>query len=384
MPALGDRLRQHEGAQLKRQFLVFADKMFARSESFIHNSYKAFDQLQPVFVGSKLRSLPPSWIKAITLNPLHGPLGETGFKQLGLVSDQLKKRLSEENPLLIHAHFGKSSAYALPLARAMGLPLVATYHGGDATKKANTRNSSLRIYNRRRAQLWQEAALILPVSEFIRSELAAAGCPPEKMTVHYNGADPSRFKPGQKAKLILFAGRWVEKKGVDTLVSALARLGPKLDGWRVRMVGDGPLKAQLVDQLKASGLDVELPGWIPAEDMPRHFAEAMIHCVPSRRASTGDAEGLPMVCLEAMLSGCAIAGTRHAGIPECVKDGVTGYLVPEGDDAALANRLERMIANPEATLAMGAAGRELALRDFNLDLQSARLQDRLLKVAESA
>lgn len=384
MPALGVRLRQLGESHLKRQFLVFADKMFARSESFIHNSYKSFDQLQPVFVGSKLRSLPPSWIRAITLNPLHGPLGETGFKQLGLVSEQLKRRLSEEKPLFIHAHFGKSSAYALPLARAMELPLVVTYHGGDATKKANTRNSSLRIYNRRRTQLWQEAALILPVSDFIRRELAAAGCPPEKMTVHYNGADPSRFKPGQKSKLILFAGRWVEKKGVDTLVAALARLGPKLDGWRVRMVGDGPLKAQLVGQLKASGLDVELPGWIPAEDMPRHFAEAMIHCVPSRRASTGDAEGLPMVCLEAMLSGCAIAATRHAGIPECVKDGVTGLLVAEGDDSALAAKLEQLTGNVETTLAMGAAGRELALRDFNLDVQSTKLQALLLKVAGDA
>jgi glycosyltransferase involved in cell wall biosynthesis len=367
---------------LKRQFLVFADKMFAPSEGFIHQSYKAFDKLQPVFVGSELRTLPPSWIKAITLNPLHGVLGETGFKQLGLVSEQLIARLAEEKPVLIHAHFGKSSAYALPLARAMGLPLVATYHGGDATKRANTRNSTLRIYNRRRKQLWQEAALILPVSDFIRGELAAAGCPPEKMLVHYNGSDPSRFKPGEKSKLILFAGRWVEKKGVDTLVDALARLGANLDGWRVRMVGDGPLKSRLVGRLQAAGLKVELPGWIPAEDMPRHFAEAMIHCVPSRRAATGDAEGLPMVCIEAMLSGCAVAATRHAGIPECVKDGVTGLLVSEGDDAALAERLAQMIDDVDATLKMGAAGREVALRDFNLDLQSAKLQDHLLRVAD--
>lgn len=355
--------------------------MFAPSEGFIHQSYKAFDKLQPVFVGSVLRTLPPSWIRAITLNPLHGVLGETGFKQLGLVSEQLKERLLQEKPILIHAHFGKSSAYALPLARALGLPLVVTYHGGDATKKANTRDSKLRIYNRRRKQLWDEAALILPVSDFIRGELAAAGCPPEKMIVHHNGADPSRFKPAEKQKLILFAGRWVEKKGVDTLVAALARLGPKLDGWRVRMVGDGPLKSRLAGRLQEAGLNVELPGWIPAETMPGQFAEAMIHCVPSRRAASGDAEGLPIVCLEAMLSGCAVAATHHAGIPECVQDGVTGLLVAENDDAALADRLERMTSDVAGTLAMGAAGRELALKDFNLDTQSSRLQDHLLHVA---
>jgi glycosyltransferase involved in cell wall biosynthesis len=201
------------------------------------------------------------------------------------------------------------------------------------------------------------------------------------MIVHYNGADPSRFMPGQKSKLILFAGRWVEKKGIDTLVAALTRLGPKLDGWRVRLIGDGPLKPKLEGQLRSSGVDVEMPGWVPADQMPRHFAEAMIHCVPSRRAATGDAEGLPTVCIEAMLSGCALAATSHAGIPECVKDGVTGLLSPEGDDAAFASRLEKLTGDIEATLAMGAAGRALALRDFNLDLQSKRLQDLLLDVA---
>ncbi len=367
---------------MTRQFLVFADKMFAPSEGFIVNSYKSFDVLQPVFVGSEQRNPPPSWAKAIRLNPLHGPFGETGFKQFGFVSPKLRTRLLEEAPVLVHAHFGKAGAYALPLARALGLPLVITYHGGDATKKANTRDSTLRIYNRRRKQLWSEAALILPVSNFIKGELAAAGCPPERMTVHYNGADASRFAPGEKSKLILFAGRWVEKKGIDTLVAALAQLGPKLAGWRVRLIGDGPLRPKLESQIRSSGVDVELPGWIPAEHMPQHFAEAMIHCVPSRRASTGDAEGLPTVCIEAMLSGCAIAATNHAGIPECVKDGVTGLLSPEGDAAALADRLEKLTANMDATRAMGLAGRDLALSDFNLDTQSKRLQDLLLGVAD--
>lgn len=377
-------VEEHEESQVTRQFLVFADKMFAPSEGFIQNAYKSFNQLKPVFVGSELRQQPPAGLKAIELGKLHGPLGEAGFKQFGLVSQKLKARLAEEKPALIHAHFGKAAAYALPLARAMNLPLVVTYHGGDATKHANTRNSFTRVYNRRRATLWREAALILPVSDFIKGELAKAGCPASKMTVHYNGVDPARFAPGEKSKLILFAGRWVEKKGVDTLAAALAQLGQKLDGWRVRMVGDGPLKAELAVKLQAIGVNIELPGWIPATDMPKHFAEAMIHCVPSRRAVTGDAEGLPMVCIEAMLSGCAVAATRHAGIPECVKDGQTGLLSPEGDAASLAASLEKLIQNPDATRAMGQTGREVALRDFNLDTQSKRLQDLLLSVAPRA
>lgn len=366
------------------RILAYSDKMFTPSESFVHRSYKAFDALEPVFIGHSMRGAAPAGVRAFELGPLHGFGGEAAFKQWGWVSDGLKARLLDEKPVAIHAHFGKSGAYALPLARALKLPLVVTYYGGDATKTTNTANNPFRVYNRRRAALWREAALILPCSDFIRRELAAKGAPGEKMVVHHNTADPERFMPGAKQNIVLFAGRWTEKKGIATLIAALARLGPKLKGWRVRLLGDGELKAPLVAQLEAAGVKAELPGWIAADEMAKHFAEAAIVCVPSVRARSGDAEGLPLVCIEAMLSGCALAATLHAGIPECVDDGVTGYLVNERDDAALADRIGRMLDDPERTRAMGEAGRKLALEKFNLITQSKRLQDHLLRVAHEA
>lgn len=366
---------------MSRTFLVYADKLFSPSESFIPRAYRAFDELEPLFIGHEERGPTPDGMRSLALGPLHGWTGEAGFKQLGLVSARLKETLAQEAPVAIHAHFGKSGAYALPLARALGLPLVVTYHGGDATKTQNTQSNLLRPYNRRRAALWREAALILPVSDFIRRELLAKGCPSEKTVVQYNGADPERFQPGQKQNILLFAGRWTEKKGIDTLIAALARIAPKLANWRVRLLGDGDLKADLVKQLSTANVQAELPGWIQSDDMPMHFAESTIVCVPSKRARSGDAEGLPMVCMEAMLSGCALAATRHAGIPECVADGETGYLVDEGDDVALADRLGRMLDDPARALAMGQAGRALALERFNLNIQSKLLQDHLLRVA---
>lgn len=361
--------------------LAYADQMFTPSESFIHRSYRAFDVVEPVFIGHKLRSAPPAGVRAIELGPLHGSGGEAAFKQFGAVSEALLQRLKDEKPIAIHAHFGKSGAYALPLARALKLPLVVTYYGGDATKTQNTQDNPLRVYNRRRAALWREAALILPCSDFIRRELEAKGCPPDKMVVHYNAADPDRFSPGKKKNILLFAGRWTEKKGIETLIAALARLGPKINGWRVRLLGDGELKAPLVKALQDANVDAELPGWIPADEMPKHFAEAAIVCVPSQRARSGDAEGLPLVCVEAMLSGCALAATYHAGIPECVEDGRTGYLVAERDAVALADRIGRLLDDPAQTRAMGEAGRALALEKFNVQTLSRTLQSHLLRVA---
>lgn len=370
--------------------LAYADKMFTPSESFVHRSYTAFSKLEPVFIGHEHRGPAPEGMRSFELGDFHGPLGEMGFKQFGLVSNKLLKRLQAEEPVAIHAHFGKSGAYALPLARKLNIPLVVTYYGGDATKTTNTANNPLRPYNRNRAKLWREAALILPCSSFIRDELIKHGAPKEKLVVHHNSADPYRFTPGEKTKSIHFAGRWTEKKGIDTLIAALARLGAKLDGWTIRLAGDTPkngdteLKARLLAQLKAAGVTAELPGWIPADVMPQFWANAMIACTPSKRASSGDAEGLPLVCVEAMLCGCALLGTRHAGITECVKDGETGYLVDEDDDAALADRLGRMISDPTKTQTMGQAGRDFAVSDFNLVTQSLKLEEHLIKLARDA
>lgn len=364
-----------------RNIIAYSDKLFTPSESFIPRGYTAFSRLKPVYFGHDLKGPVPEGAEAVVMGPLHGPGGEAAFKQLGTISAALEAKIEELNPIAIHASFGKSGAYALPLARKFGLPLAVTYYGGDATKTTNTKDSFIRVYNRRRAALWAEADLILPCSDFIRRELLAKGAPDEKMIVHHNTADPNRFQPGEKEKIILFAGRWTEKKGIDTLIGALAKLGPQLEGWRVRLLGDGELKAGLVADLEAAGVTAELPGWIPADEMPKHFAEAMIACVPSKRAASGDAEGLPLVCVEAMLCECALAATSHAGIPECVKDGETGYLVDEGDVDALADRLGRMIADVEATRAMGKAGRAFALSDFNLVNQSKRLEEHLIRIA---
>ncbi len=361
-------------------FLVFADKLFSPSESFIHRAYTSFSNLKPTYIGHEVRGPAPENTDFIKLGEYHNLAGETGFKQFGIVSEKLLARLKQEKPVLIHAHFGKSGAYALPLAKALDIPLVVTYHGGDATKHSNTKNSFFRVYNRRRQQLWNDAALILPCSEFIGRELKAKGCPTSKMNVHRNTADPDRFYAGDKKKIILFAGRWIEKKGIDTLIKALALVSDQLDNWTVRLLGEGPLKADLIETLKAANIEAELPGWIPADDMPKHFAETTIVCIPSKRATSGDAEGLPMVCIEAQLAACAVIATRHAGIPECIIDNETGFLVEENDHVKFAEKLALLLASPAQAKVMGEKGKIHAEANFNLQTQSLRLEEKLLSV----
>lgn len=370
-----------------QNILAYCDKMFTPSESFIPRGYTAFSRLKPIYIGHTINGPIPDGAEAIDISALHGVGGVAGFKQFGQISPKLEQRLRDLNPVAIHASFGKSGAYALPLARKLGLPLAVTYYGGDATKTSNTKDSFVRVYNRRRQQLWDSANLILPCSDFIRRELLAKGAPKDKMIVHHNTADPEKFQPGEKQNLLVFAGRWSPKKGIDTLIHALTQLGSDLDGWTVRLCGNKPegqrdsFEQSLHDKLAASGIKVDLAGWVPADDMPKHWAAAKIACVPSKRAPSGDAEGLPLVCIEAMLSGCALAATRHSGIVECVRDGKTGYLCDEGDADALAENLRKLLQDPAATAAMGDAGRALALDEFNLQKQSRKLEDHLLRIA---
>ena len=370
-----------------KTILAYCDKMFTPSESFIPRGYTSFEKLRPVYIGHTINGPVPDGAEAIDLTDLHGAFGTAGFKQFGQISSRLETKLRDLNPVAIHASFGKSGAYALPLAKKLNLPLAVTYYGGDATKTSNTKNSILRVYNRRRQNLWDQADLILPCSDFIRRELLSKGAPDDKMIVHHNTADPAKFQPGEKQNLLVFAGRWSPKKGIDTLIDALTMMGSDLDGWTVRLCGNKPdgerdaFEQGLHDKLAATGVSVDLAGWVPADEMPKHWAAAKIACVPSKRAPSGDAEGLPLVCIEAMLSGCALAATRHSGIVECVKDGETGYLCDEGDAETLAANLRKMMTDPSATAQMGDAGRALAMESFNLQKQSRTLEAHLMRIA---
>lgn len=96
-------------------------------------------------------------------------------------------------------------------------------------------------------------------------------------------------------------------------------------------------------------------------------------------AADGDEEGIPNVLKEAMAMGLPVVATRHAGIPELVEDGVSGWLVPERDEAALADALARLAAEPERWPAMGRAGRDKVEREYDIH----RLNHRLAALLET-
>jgi len=332
--------------------LVYRDTLGVRSEAFIQRQYKSFQQIEPIYVGTKRGPLAP---KDAVILAAPGPLGAVGrvmFRQLGHIPARLDRVIAERKPALIHAQFGLGGALALPIAQHAKLPLVVTFHGGDATKDKHfgTRPLLPTIFQRRRGAMVEAAHTILCVSHFVRDRLIVRGFPAEKLVTHYLGIDiPTEvvLPPAGVSGTVLFVGRLVEKKGVDTLIDAMSILRQTAPGLDLSVIGDGPARGDLESRAKQAGIKVQFHGWLDAKKVQAAMRRALLLAVPSRTAGSGDSEGLPTVIMEAMALGVPVVATRHAGIPEIVSDKVTGLLVPEADPGALAQAILALKNDPD-------------------------------------
>ena len=375
-----------------RTVLVYRHRLAPRSEvAFLRRFYQGFERLTPAWVGCYRGD----GATQLTAEPLilgragpFGALDRTLFRHLGTVPPVPDLRTLR--PRLVHAHFGRGGAFALPLARFLGVPLVVTFHGGDATKEAHYRRNLIpRIYERRLAALQREAAAFVCVSDFVRDRLAARGFPPEKLIVIHQGVelgagcDDAGAAASGPEPYVLFVGRFVEKKGARDLIAAMRTLRDRGAPVRLVLVGDGPLAAALREQ--AAGLSgVTFLGWQSNDEVRRLMRRALAVCVPSVTARDGDAEGLPSVIFEAMAEGVPVVGSRHAGIAEAIEHERTGLLVPPGDPAALAAAIARLAAAPEERRQLGDMARRVAADRFDAVRQSRRLEQVLLRVVDEA
>ena len=364
--------------------LVYRDRLGARSEvEFLRRQYVGFDRLPVVWLGRHRDEAADALGQTLLLGGggVRGILDRALFKSFGVLPAEPDLRVL--SPRIVHAQFGRGGALALPIARALHIPLVVTMHGGDATKDKHYRRGLFpTVYQRRFADLLRETALFVCVSAYIRDVLLRRGFPPEKLIVNHCGVETHAEVPPRAAgDYILFVGRFVEKKGVACLLEAVRRLEGAGTPLRLVLIGDGPLGSEL--RKDAAGLSgVEFPGWLPQAEVRRWMLGARALCVPSVEAAGGDSEGLPTVVLEAMALGTPVIASRHAGIPEAIDHGKDGVLVAPGDAEALAAALAAIGRDPAAALAMGPAARRKVLERFDARAQSQRLEDILLSVIE--
>lgn len=203
-----------------------------------------------------------------------------------------------------------------------------------------------------------------------------------KIHLVYHGIDLRQFGARNdldvrtnRPPLILSVGRLVEKKGHDDLIAACAILHSRGVEFRCRIVGDGGLKSELQRQIEAAGLSnvVSLDGAMTHSELIALYSEAQLFALAPRIGDDGDRDGIPNVIAEAMAIGVPVVSTRISGIPELVRDGVTGSLVPPRDPFALADEIAKLLADDRVRRRYAQAGRALLERDFDLWATTRRL-----------
>lgn len=383
----------------KQTVVIYRDQLLPYSETFIPAQVENYLAYQGVYVGSSCLPDPPPSLpgdRCLTLDAQTSLPGvwKTIYKLLGYPHPQWLGQIETLSPQLIHAHFGLDGVLALPLAKTLKLPLIVTFHGyyattipDDSFKEPdlfhwldyfNKRGRFFRhLYFRRRQHLFQKANCVIAVSKHIRQALIHKGCPPEKIHVHYIGIDVEQFQPDlsiQRRPYVLFVGRLVEKKGCEYLIQAMAQVQSALPEVELVIIGDGKLRRKL-EALAADTLThYRFEGRQPPETVKQWMAQAQVFVAPSVTTAQGETEGLPIVILEAMAMGLPVVASKHAGIPEAVLHGETGFLAAERDCSGLSRAILNLFQDKTFWQRFSRAGRQRVEAVFDIRANTQALE----------
>jgi glycosyltransferase involved in cell wall biosynthesis len=269
---------------------------------------------------------------------------------------------------VLHVHaasrwsFWRKSLY-MAAALAAGWPIIFHLHGGGFARFERAcgplGRAAMRFFLDR-------AAVIVVVSERWAAWMHRVTRNPRVVCIPNPVALPAAVAPGREPDLVAFAGRCEESKGVFDLLEAVCAVRPRL---RVECAGDGDL-ARVERRAAALGLAsrVTMRGWINAREREQLLARAAVFVLPSH------AEGLPVSLLEAMAAGCPVVATAVGGIPDLVKHGVNGLLVPPGAPGALAEALRRLVTDRELAGRLGREARATVAARYTVERSLERLE----------
>jgi glycosyltransferase involved in cell wall biosynthesis len=202
----------------------------------------------------------------------------------------------------------------------------------------------------------------------------------DKVELGYHGVDVDKFaqrldEPSGDVPVILSVGRLVQKKGFADLIDALAILKDRGTPFRTLIVGGGPERANLKAQIERLGLDahVSLLGTVSQETLVGIYKEATLFTLACRILDDGDRDGIPNVLMESMSTGLPVVTTPISGIPEVIRSGENGLLVPERDVSALASALDLLLHDAGLRQRLGAAARATMVSEMSAGAMAQKL-----------
>jgi len=371
---------------MKPSVLIYSDTLLPPTLTFVLAPAEALQGFVPYFVGPRRHG--PGGLKmpaerTLALNGVPGLLGkvrEVPFRRFGFAPLYFRK-LRALKPVLLHAHSGPAGLTALRLSEWLRIPQVTTIHGFDAT----ARNPEMtdprygnRDYVRRKHVLIEKSRLFIAVSRFIRERLLAQGFPEDRLVVHYTGVDTEFFQPDPavaREPIMLFVGGLHEGKGCEYAIRAMVKIQSTLPKAELVVIGNGPLRSSLERMARENLRCFRFLGTQPPEVVRHWMNRAGVFATPSVTAESGWTEAFGMVFAEAQAMCLPVASFASGGIPEVVADGETGFLAHERDTDALAHNVQQLLADRALCTRMGQAARERVCSQFNLRIQTRRLEE---------
>lgn len=275
-----------------------------------------------------------------------------------------------------YASFWRKSCFIVP-ALTTGTPVVIHMHGADFVEF----NRGLPALAQRFVRwIFVRSTLLVALSDEWKHRLQTLSGH-DRIVVIPNPVvvPPERNAAFRKRGTLLFLGSIGQRKGCYVLLDALATIKSKHPDVRLLCGGDGDHESFLREASKR-GLDqnVQLLGWVVGAAKRRLLARSTIFVLPSY------SEGLPMALLEAMAAGMPVVSTPVGGIPDAIRDGIDGLLVPPGDATQLAQAIDRFLSDAELRNKLGASARARAIEHYGLDQVVDRIEVMYGDVARGA
>lgn len=251
---------------------------------------------------------------------------------------------------IMHAHHEISAFEFLPLARALNMPLILTFHGKPPPGVAE-------LAMPKRKELYAFVSLVQVNTQFAAQQVIELGCAPEKIRILPQGTDLKEFpfcpRPpleNRQPLVILTVARVQADKGHRYAIEAVARLINAGHPIEYRIAGSGPEAQALQSQINALGMEayITLLGPIPRAQLLDEYRNAHVFILPSLRDLEGKHEETQGVVIqEAQASGKIVIATRVGGVPECVDDGVSAFLVEDRSADAFEKAILDILRQPE-------------------------------------
>jgi glycosyltransferase involved in cell wall biosynthesis len=280
------------------------------------------------------------------------------------------RRLRGRTDARLHAHFAdRAATVAYVAGRLLGTGYSLTAHANDIYLRPTMLPTKV-----------GQSRVTITCTEYnlehLRARMPATARP--KLQRIYHGIDLERYlgseRRGGAEPIIVSVGQLKEKKGLRYLVEAMALLRDAGSAASCRIIGEGPLRAELAELIERHDLrdTVHLLGSLPHDEVRRHYAQSAIFALPCVVAGDGDRDGIPNAILEAMATGLPVVSTPISGIPEAVRHDSTGLLVPVADAVALAGALERLLVDDALRDRLGGQGRAFVADAFDVDRNASR------------